>query len=217
MPSTSTAVFTNPAGMVSAPTALVLSAGAPEVWDNGTYRAGVQTGGPSFGVAAGIENRDRATNDPLLMYYGAAVGSRAFSLGLAGKTGISNADGTTINAGLLFGVGSNAQIGITGRGLNDGVNEWGAGAAFMVGSGVDLVFDAAADDDLNNLEMKPGLRVSGGNAALSLSYATGPREQFADGFSAGGSYQFSAGNILELQYNAGGDLSKYFASLTIGF
>ena len=217
MPSNSTSVFTNPAGMVAAPTALVLQAGAPEVWQNGTYRAGLQTGSSSYGVAAGIEHRDRASNDPKLVYYGLAVGVPAFSLGLAGKTGISHADGTTLNAGALFTAGSTAKIGLTARGIDDGVNEFGAGVAFEVSSGVNLVFDAAADDDFDNLEMKPGLKVGNEVAALTVSYGTGPREQFADDFTAGGSYRFASSSLLEVQYNAGGDLSKYFASLTWAF
>lgn len=216
MPANSTAVFTNPAGLVSAATAISLQAGAPDFWSNGTYRAGLQTGGASFGAAAGLERRDRTRNDPTLAYYGAAVGVSEFSLGLAGRTGISNSDGSTFNAGVLFSAGSSAQVGVTARGLDDGVNEWGAGVGFNVSSGVDLVFDMAADDDLDNLEVKPGLKVANGPAALTISYATGLREQFADDFTAGGSYQFSS-SLLEIQYNAGSDLSKYFAALTIGF
>lgn len=216
-PATSTSVFTNPAGLVAAPTALVLQAAAPSFWDNGTYRAGLQTGGSSFGAAAGLERIDRARNDATLGYYGFAVGVPAFSLGLAGRTGISNANGSTFNAGLLFSAGSNARVGITAIGLDDGVNEWGAGVGFTVTSGVVLVLDAAANDHLKNIELKPGMKIESGPAALTVSYGTGDRAQFADGFTAGGSYQFSAGNVLELQYNAGGSLSKYFAALTIGF
>lgn len=216
MPSTHTSVFTNPAGLVGAPTALSLQAGAPEVWENGNYRAGVQTGGSNFGVAAGLERRDRVGKDATLGYYGFAVGASGFSLGIGGKTGISNADGTTLNAGLLFAAGSSAQVGVTARGIDDGVNEWGAGVALNVANGLSVVFDAAADDKMKNIEMKPGVRVGSGPAALTLSYGTGARQQFADGFTAGGSYQFSS-SVLEIQYNAGGDLSKYFAALTFGF
>ncbi len=217
MPAHATAVFTNPSGLVAAPTALVLQAGAPDFWENGTYRAGLQTGASSYGAAAGLEQRDRRNNDPLLAYYGLAVGVPAFSVGLAGKTGISNADGTTLNAGALFSAGSMATIGLTLRGLDDGVNEFGAGVAFEVGSGVHLVFDAAADEDLENPELKPGLKVGNETAALTVSYGTGPREQFADDFTAGGSYRFASSSLLEVQYNAGGDLSEYFASLTFAF
>lgn len=215
MPATSTAVFTNPAGMVAASTSLVLEAGAPEFWDSGTYRAGLQTGGPSFGLAVGVEDRDRTRNDSVLAYYGLAVGVPTFSLGLGGRTGLSNSSGTSLHAGALFNMGSTAHIGLTARGLDDGVSEWGAGVGFEVGSGVDLVIDAAADDDLKNPEVKPGIKVTGGPAALTLSYGTDSRQQFADGFTAGGSFQFSGGNLLEVQYNAGGELSKYFACLTL--
>jgi hypothetical protein len=217
MPATSTAVLTNPAGMMGASTALVLQAAAPEVWDNGTYRGGLQTGGSSYGVAAGIQAGSVNSTTVSKAYYGVAVGTENFSLGLAGKTGISNSNGTVLNAGLLFGIGSTAHMGITARGIDDGINEWGAGIALGLASNFDLVFDAAANSDLRNLEMKPGIKVSSDQASLTMSYGTGDRQQFADGFSAGASFSFASSNVLEIQYNAGGDLSKYFAAFTLGF
>jgi hypothetical protein len=217
MPSTATSVFTNPAGLVGAHTALELQAGAPEVWNNGTYRAGLQTGGSNFGVAAGIEDQDRGNNSPLNAYYGLGVGGPGFSLGLAGKTGISHGHGSTLNAGLLFSAGSSAQIGLTARGLNDGVNEFGAGVAFKVNSDVAIIVDSAVDEKFKNPELKPGIKVGSGPAALTLSYGTGAKEEFADGFTAGASFQFASSNVLEIQYNAGGELSKYFAAFTLGF
>ena len=193
------------------------------MWSNGTYRAGLETGGSSFGVAGGIEGstssnngRNSSSQNSLLAYYGLAVGNEAFTLGLAGRTGISKSSGSTFNAGLLFGVATNAKIGITAFGIDHGVDEWGAGVAFGVGTGVDLVLDAASDRNLDHLQIKPGIKVSGGSAALTLSYGTGSREQFADGFTAGASFNFSAGSVLEIQYNAGGALSKYYAGLTFG-
>ncbi len=229
MPATSTAVLTNPAGVVGAPTSLVLQAGAPEVWSNGTYRAGVQTGDASWGAAVGAEHRDRGSNglnnsinnnnsdDPTLIYYGVAVGVPAFSLGVGGKTGVVNSSGSTFNAGAMFLVGSSARIGLTARDLEDGVNEWGLGVGFNLSAGVDLVIDAAANEDLDNAEVKPGIKVGNEAVALTLSYATGPRQQFADDFTAGVAFQLASASLLELQYNAGGDLSKYYACFTLGF
>ncbi len=226
MPATSTSVHSNPAGIIAAPTALVLSAGAPEIWERGTYRAGLQTSGSSFGVAGGIEGNERGNNSGnntssssssfgVLAYYGLAVGTDAFTFGLAGRTGISNSSGSTFNAGMHFGVGSSAQVGITAMGLNDGVNEWGAGVALGVSQGFDFIVDAAADSDLDGLQIKPGIKVAGGPAALTLSYGTGSRRQFSEDFTAGASFQFAA-STLELQYNAGGALSNYFAAFTLG-
>jgi hypothetical protein len=216
MPAGSTAVLTNPAGLVTASTGAVLQAGAPDFWDNGTYRAGLQTGGPSFGIAGGIEDTDQGQNNPLRAYYGVAVGTQNFSLGIAGKTGLSNSSGTSINVGTLFSVGSSTEIGVTARDVNNSVSEWGAGFAFGVNPGIDLVLDAAADSNLKNLEVKPGLKVGSPQAALTISYGTGAREEFADGFTAGASFQFASRSTLEIQYNAGGDFSKYFAALTFG-
>jgi hypothetical protein len=138
-------------------------------------------------------------------------------VGLAGKTGISHGHGSTLNAGLLFSAGSSAQIGLTARGLNDGVNEFGAGVAFKVNSDVAIIVDSAVDEKFKNPELKPGIKVGSGPAALTLSYGTGAKEEFADGFTAGASFQFASSNVLEIQYNAGGELSKYFAAFTLGF
>jgi hypothetical protein len=217
MPATSTAVFSNPAGLVSADRALVLQAEAPEVWDSGTYRAGVQTGGSSYGIAAGAEMQDAGSHNPLSAYYGIAVGTEAFTLGFAGQTGVSNSSGSTFNAGTLFKVGANSRIGFTARDIGNGVSEWGLGLAVGVATGVDIVVDSAADRNLDNLQIKPGIKVSSGQAALTLSYATGEREEFANGFSAGASFQFASKNTIEFEYNPGGDLSKYFVGLTLAF
>jgi hypothetical protein len=214
MPSNSSAVFTNPAGLVGASTSVNLQAAAPDFWDNGTYRAGVQTGSTSYGVAGGLEEQDVGQNNPLYGYYGLAVGTQGFTLGVAGRTGIVNSSGTSLNVGTLISLGSSTRLGVTAIGVDHSVTEWGAGLAYAAGQGVDLVFDAAADNNLKNLEAKPGIKVGNQQAALTISYGTGAREEFADGFTAGGSFQFASRSILEIQYNAGGELSKYFASLT---
>jgi hypothetical protein len=217
MPSTKTAVLTNPAGMVGASTAAVLQAGVPEVWENGTYRAGVQSGSPLFGVAAGIEHLDRTRDDINYLYYGAAVGVPMLSFGLGAKTGITNADGTEVNAGVLFNPGPLGKFGLTARGVDDGIDEWGLGAALGLAPGITFVFDMAADSDFNELEIKPGIKVGVSPIALTLSYGTGPREQFADDLTLGASFQFSSANTIEVQYNAGGELSKYFVAASFGF
>ena len=217
MPSTTTAVHTNPAGMVGASTAAVLQAGAREVWENGTYRAGFLTGSPLFGVAAGIEHVDYTRDDVNSLYYGAAVGVPMLSFGVGAVTGITNSDGTRVSAGVLFNPGPLGKFGLTARGLDDGVDEWGLGAAFGLAPGISFVFDMAADSDLNGLEVKPGLKVGVSPIALTLSYGTGNREQFSDDLTLGGSFQFSSANTIEVQYNAGGSLSKYFVVASFGF
>jgi hypothetical protein len=215
MPATSSAAFTNPAGLQGASTSAVLQAQAPDFWNSGTYRAGLETGSSSYGVAAGVEEQDVGQNNPLYGYYGLAVGNQSFTLGLAGHTGIVNSSGTTLNLGTLFSVGSSARIGITAIDINNGVSEWGAGVAYRVQQGVDLVLDSAADEDFKNIEVKPGIKVGSQQVALTVSYGTGSREEFSDGLTAGASFQFASKTLLEVQYNPGGDLSKYYASLTL--
>ena len=219
MPAVTSAVHSNPAGLPGASTALVLNAGAPEIWKDGTYRAGLQTGNESFGVAGGLEKSvfGGDGHDPLVAYYGAGVRVQSLALGVAARTALSDGHGTRVNAGALFSATPAIDLGLTARGISGGVDEWGGGVRFGVSNGVDLVLDAAANSDLNGVEVKPGLKVGNESAAVTISYATGAREEFADGFSAGAGFRVGTASLLEFQYNAGGAFSKYFVSLAVSF
>lgn len=215
-PSTSNSVHTNPAGMADAQRALVFQAGAPSILNNGIYRAGGQTGNNNFGAAAGLELADHTASSSLALYYGLAIKIPTLSFGLSGRTGLSSsANGSTFNLGAIFDLGSIARIGATAWGLQNGINEWGLGVALPLFSGIEFIADMAADSDFSGIELKPGLKVGNDNAALSISYGTGARSQFADGFTAGASFGFS-GNSIEAQYNAGGSFSTYYLCFTLG-
>ena len=52
---------------------------------------------------------------------------------------------------------------------------------------------------------------------LTLSYGTGDTAQFSEDFSATGFFRVGADTVLEFDYNHGGLIPEYYASLTFGF
>lgn len=221
-PGATTATFTNPAGLVGNRGArLSLQAGSPDPMEDPNYRALALAGNGTFGVSAGVDYQmyDDNRADPADAVYGLALdlSSLNLALGVAGRTGIKNRDGTDFNAGILLRPTQFVTLGATAMGLNDEVDSYGLGLGLSLFSGVDLIADAAFDNELKNGEFKPGLRLSNGYAGLSLSYGTGPTDQFADEFSAAAYLRVGANSELELQYNHGGDIPEYYGALTFGF
>lgn len=222
MPGSTTATYTNPAGLVGASGAkLSLQAGSEDPMENPNYRALVLAGNGMFGASAGVDYRmnDGAAEDRGFAVYGLALNISAldFTMGVAGRTGIKNADGTDFNAGVLFRPTSLVRIGGTAMGINDQVDSYGLGVGLELMNGVELVADSAFDREFKNGEFKPGLRMSNSYAGLSLSYGTGGTAQFAKDFSAAAYFRVSSNSEIEIEYNHGGDLPKYFASLSFGF
>jgi len=221
MPGLGTAVYTNPAGLSRAnDVRLSLQGGSDHPMDNPSYRALLSGGNGTFGAAGGVKYGMRdGGEDTGYAVYGLAVNveSLGFSLGVAGASGIKNADGSDFNAGLLFRPTSMVTIGGTAMGLKDRPESYGVGVGLELTGGVDLVADSAFDRDFRNGEFKPGLRLANEFAGLSLSYGTGATEQFAKDFSAAAYLRISANSDLEFEYNHGGDLPKYFASLSFRF
>ena len=222
MPGSTTAVYTNPAGMVGTPGArLSLQGGSDKPMDNPTYRGLILAGNGSFGAAAGVKYQinDGSADDVGYAVYGLAVNISAldFTMGVAGKSGIKTATGSEYNAGVLVRPTSMITVGGTAMGVRDGVDSIGVGMGLELTSGVELVADSAFDQKFKNGEFKPGLRLANSNAGLSVSYGTGATAQFAKDFSAAAYLKFSSNSELEFEYNHGGDLPKYFASLSFGF
>lgn len=222
MPGATTAVYTNPAGLVGTYGAkLSLQAGSDDPMNDPSYRALVLAGNGMFGASAGVDYRmnDGAADDRGYAVYGLAVDVSAlnFTLGVAGRTGIKSADGTDFNAGILLRPTSLVTIGGTAMGIDDRVDSYGVGVGLELMSGVELVADSAFDSEFKNGEFKPGLRISNSYAGLSLSYGTGSTAQFAKDFSGAAYLRLSGNSELEFEYNHGGNLPKYFASLSFGF
>jgi hypothetical protein len=222
MPSSATATYTNPAGLIGNDGArLSLQGGSEKPMDNPTYRALILAGNGMFGASVGVKYniQDGAGDDTGYAVYGLALNISAIdlTLGFSGRNGIKSATGSDYNAGLLFKPTSLVTIGATAMGLQNQIDSIGLGVGFELMSGLDLVGDAAFNSKFKNGEFKPGLRLSNNYAGLSLSYGTGATVQFAKDFSTAAYLKLSSNSELEFEYNHGGDLPKYFAALSLGF
>jgi hypothetical protein len=221
MPGATTAVYTNPAGLVAPGARLSLQGGSDKPMASPTYRALILAGSGFIGAAAGVKYQinDGSADDEGYAVYGLAanIAPLGLTLGVAGRSGIKTAEGSDLNAGLLFRPTSMVTIGGTAMGLKDKVQSYGVGVGLELMSGFDLVADSAFDNQFKNGEFKPGLRLSNHFAGLSVSYGTGPTDQFAKDFSAAAYLKVAANSEFEFEYNHGGDLPKYFASLSFGF
>ncbi|GEM_PF-2257237 len=221
MPGSATAVYTNPAGLIgNNGTRLSLQGGSDHPMDNPNPRALILAGNGMFGAGAGVDYRiQNGGTDTGYAVYGLAVNIAPldFTLGLAGYTGIKTVSGSNFNAGFLFHPTSLVTIGGTAMGLKNTVSSYGLGIGLTLVSGFDLVADSAFDSKFKNGEFKPGVRLSNGDAGISLSYGTGATSQFAKDISAAVYLKITSNAQVEFEYNHGGDLPKYFASLSFGF
>ena len=222
MPGTTTATFTNPAGLVNGdPLRLSLQVGSPKPMEDPNLRALVLVGNGVFGASGGVDylKPDGTASDSGWAVYGLAVNIAAldFTLGLSGRTGIKTAQGSDFNAGILIKPTQFVTLGATARSLNNQPDSYGVGIGVEMVSGFDLVADAAFDNKFKNGEFKPGVKVSNSFAGLSLSYGTGATTQFNKDFSAAVFLKVGSNSELEFEYNHGGDLPKYYAGLTFGF
>lgn len=222
MPGTTTATFTNPAGLVNSDgVRLSLQAGSPDPMDDPNYRALVLAGNGTIGASAGVDYSipSGTANDRGWAVYGLALNIAAldFSLGISGRTGMKESEGTDFNLGVLLKPTQFVTVGATARDIKGKPDSYGAGIGFGLLSGVDLVADAAFDDELKNGEIKPGLKISNPSAGISLSYGTGATDLFAKDFSAAAYLRVGSNSELEFDYNHGGDLAKYYAALSFGF
>jgi hypothetical protein len=222
MPGSATAVYTNPAGLIgNAGVRLSLQGASDHPMDNPSYRGLLLAGNGMFAAAGGVKYQINggSSNDVGYGVYGLAVNISPLdlTLGVAGQTGIKNAKGTDTNAGFLFHPTSLVTIGGTAMGVNHTVDSYGLGVALELVSGFDLVADSAFDNKFKNGEFKPGIKLANSFAGISVSYGTGATPQFAKDASGAVYLRVAANSEFEFEYNHGGDLPKYFASLSFGF
>jgi hypothetical protein len=221
-PSLGTAVFTNPAALVAIGNSrLSLQAGSNDPMKDPNVAGLLSMGNGTFGVSAGLDYQlyDSAADDRGWAVYGLGLGIAPLNMavGLAGRTAIKGGDGSDFSAGFLAQATPSVSLGGTATGLKDGADSYGVGIGFELMDGVSVIGDAAFDDELKNGELKPGLKLSNSFAGLSVSYGTGATAQFAKDVSASAFLRVGANSELELLYNHGGELPKYYASLSFGF
>ncbi|MBC7386063.1 MAG: hypothetical protein H7301_07890 [Cryobacterium sp.] len=221
MPGSTTATFTNPAGLVGNHSErLSAQAGSTHPMDNPNYRALALVGNGMFGASGGVDyyvpDNGPSQGDAV---YGLAVDVSALdlALGVSGRSGIKGSKGTDFNAGLLFAPMQYFTIGATAFGLKGNVDSYGLGVGLNLAPGVDLVGDSVFDTHFKNPEFKPGIKFSNADAGLSVSYGTGATEQFAKNVSAAAYFRVGMNSEIDFEYNHGGDLSKYYAALSFGF
>lgn len=220
LPGPATATFTNPAGLIgNRGIGLTLEAGSDHPMDNPTYRGLLLMGNGSLAVSGGLDYQVlESANNPASAVYGLALNLNFLNLviGAAGRTQLREGNRSEVNAGLLFTPIPYFSIGATAMSAEHGVDSYGAGVSLSLFDGVDVVVDGATDSDFKHRELKPGLKISNQFAGISLSYGTGETSQFSKDVSAGAFLRLSANAELELNYNHGGRLPKYYAALSFG-
>ena len=208
-----TAVFQNPAGLtLNSGFAFTGQAGASDSFQQPFLRAGLIGGGASYGLIGGLTQTTSDAKSTSAFYGLGVAASAGLSIGVAGQTGISNAGGTSLNAGILFSGSLPINLGFTAFGLEDGVQEWGAGISNKSGP-VYFLLDGAYNSRSKHFGLKPGVKVGNPEAALSLSYGladAGSTLQLSEGFTVGGSLIFGSGSI-QAYYN---DFAKFYLAVT---
>ena len=220
-PSTYLGLFTNPAALAqTSGVNFSLQGGADKVWVDPTYRAGLQAGLGFVGIGAFVDRKTQSGTDQSHAYggIGLEISPLSLELGFATRKGINgpSSAGDWIG-GLIFSPAYFVQIGITALSNNEKFDEVGAGAAVVLIDGIQIVVDGAADQDGKNLKFKPGFKIYNPFGGFSVSYGTGDKDQFNKGTSAGVFVRAGLNTRLEVAYNHGGMLPKYYGALTFGF
>ncbi len=220
-PSTTTAVFQNPAGLAEIKrTALNTHAFFPEsAFKDGEYGGGILYGkGSGFGLTAGATYAP--TPSASRAYYGLAVASQALhlSLGAAGFTPISPSGDSTFNLGVSIEPSPGVRLAATARDVSSGPDEYGVGLAVSASNDVDLVGDATFDGDYKRPAVSPGIRVGSQQAALTVSYGfrldsktSFHSEEIREGVALAGGIRLGTSANLQVYYN---QMSKYGATLS---
>jgi hypothetical protein len=217
MPSFSTSVNTNAAGLVGVPgTNLIIQDGTNSDFSNSRLAAGVAYGNGSVGLEAGVGYATQGGDTTGFFGLGFGIQSMRTRIGFSGFMGLSPSSGLGVNGGLLIMPSDAMSLGITAIGLNNGVSEWGAGVGFHISPNVGIAVDTAFSNNLNFLNIEPGLKVGTDNASLMLAYGfgSGSSQLTSNNFALGGALKLGNRVLWELYYNK---FATYFTSFAIQF
>ncbi len=214
MPSFSTSLNTNAAGIVQTPgTNLLLQAETDSNFSNALLSAGVGYGNDTVGLGAGANYGTDNSSTSAYFGLGFAIPGIHTMLGFSGTMGLSPSNGIGIDAGLLIMPSDAVSLGFTAIGLNNsgGIGEFGAGIGFNINQNVAIAVDTAFSNDFDFRVIEPGLKVGTGNAALMLAYGygSGSSQLTSDTFVLGASLKFRL-ILWEIYYNK-------FATFYTGF
>lgn len=216
-PAFSTALLTNPAGLIANSHGLSFTgqAGSNLSSPAGTSGAGgLLYAQPSYGIGAGL--RDLAGNTSAFYGMAAEVSSIQTSFGISGYTGISPSGGTSFNAGIRSSLSPNLKVALESYGLGT-FSAWGGGISYQAFPGFHFLSDFACNGSFGGWEAQPGIRVGNETAALSMSYGISSNASpgiLSSGFAAGAGLKLSQSVVLQAYYN---ELMTLYAALTLAF
>lgn len=218
IPSSSTALMTNPAGLVlGKKKRVVVQAAANDIWSETAYRVGAMNSNESYSFAVLVDHDSYFSSARTGARYGLAVGTEKMSFGFSGYSILRNGSGSYFNLGLLLNPGEELSFGAVMKGLGSGYNEFGLGATFAAGKGFAIVLDGVANSDFSQKSIKPGIKVGTQSAALSVSYGTDYTQSFDYYWTFAGSTQIDKSVLLEFYYNYGSYLYNYAMSCSVSF
>ncbi|MEO5968825.1 MAG: hypothetical protein ABIQ95_02770 [Bdellovibrionia bacterium] len=215
MPSFSTSINSNPAGIVGVPgTNLIIQDGTNSQFSNHRLAAGLAYGNGSVGLEAGVGYANPSGDITGFFGLGFGIPSIKTQIGFSGFMGLSPSSGVGINGGLLIAPSDKMSFGVTAIGLNSGVNEWGAGVGFNISPNVGIAVDAAFSNNFNFLTVEPGLKVGTDQASLMLAYGSGSgsSQLVNNDIALGGAVKLGSRVHWELYYNK---FSTFFTSFAI--
>lgn len=202
-PSVTTSVFQNPAGLAYTSRLNVDAYGG---WDssfnNPTYRGGLAYGNGNFGLTGGVNILPSASASLAYFGLGFYLAGIHTAFGASGTLGLSPASGTSINVGAMIFPSDKFHLGFTALGINNSIQELGAGIGIALNSNFEFVFDASANSSLGNLNLKPGILITDRNVGVTASYGIGNGStQLINGFNAGAFISLNNQIKWEVYYN----------------
>jgi len=217
IPSYTTAVHTNPAGIATqSDLHLSLQAGAEDLNDIPLYRGQLGYGNRIFGLAVGLEQADSGHTNQQTAFYGLGVSlPLGLTLGVSGQSPVDGGE-SDYNAGMFLEPTQQVRLAFSAQSLKNGADVYGLGLGLELSQGVVILVDGAFDPHFKENVLKPGLVLSNRFAGMSFSYGLDSSLLFSDGFTAGIFMKPGLRSNLEFYYNQGAGFHKGYLALTLG-
>lgn len=218
-PSSSTAIFQNPAGLLwNYRTSVDLAASSSSSsFQSPTLAGGIFSGNGSLGGGLLLKH-STATSGTNLIDGGFAInlGPSAFGLGATINPSTST---LSLNAGALIASSNSFRLGATVNSLTSSDREFGIGLSYDNTSSLALVTDATLNSSFGSLCLMPGILFRGSSASFTVAYgfsansSNASTREISDGFTAGLAYQFASEMHLSSYYK---QINEFYVELSIG-